>query len=359
MQAAEAEAWLRLALIPQLGPAAFRKLLGDFSGPEAALSATPAALSRSVGDSLARAIATGPASARLNAALAWLQRPGHRLMTMADADYPSLLLQIADPPPVLFLNGDASLLGREAIAIVGSRQATRQGEANAEAFAHDLSDRGFVILSGLALGVDAAAHRGGLAGRGSSIAVVGTGLDIVYPARNRDLAHALAERGLLVSEFAIGTKALAGNFPRRNRLLSGLARGVLVVEAALQSGSLITARHALEQGREVFAIPGSIHSPLSKGCHLLIRQGAKLVECATDIIEELGHDAGPRHEQALRGVVTRHAALINALGYDPISLDDICGRGGLTPEEASAMLLELELEGVVCRVAGGKFQRMR
>lgn len=359
-QAAEIEAWLRLGLVPQLGPATFRKLLADFGDPEQAIAASRSALSRSVGDTLADAIARGPDPAKLNMSLEWLHQPTHRLMTMADVDYPARLLEITDPPPVLFLKGEHALLHNPlAIAIVGSRHATRQGEANAEAFARELADRGFTILSGLATGVDAAAHRGGLCGKGSSIAVVGTGLDIVYPARNRELAHALADRGLLLSEFVIGTKPLSGNFPRRNRLLSGLAQGVLVVEAALQSGSLITARHAIEQGREVFAIPGSIHSPQSKGCHQLIRQGAKLVECAADILEELGHGAIPRVDPVAPIFSPRHASLIEALGYDPVDLDSICARSGLTPENASAMLLELELEGYVSRAAGGKFQRMR
>ena len=359
-QAAETEAWLRLGLIPQLGPATFRKLLADFGNPESAIAASKAALARSVGDALADAIARGPDSARLRASLDWLQQPAHRLLTMADADYPSQLLEIADPPPVLFLKGNPALLrNHQAIAVVGSRHATRQGEANAEAFARDLADRGFTIISGLATGVDAAAHLGGLRGQGSSIAVVGTGLDIVYPARNRELAHALADTGLLMSEFAIGTKPLSGNFPRRNRLLSGLARGVLVVEAALKSGSLITARHAIDQGREVFAIPGSIHSPQSRGCHLLIRQGAKLVECATDILEEFGMQTGLRASPVTPSFLPKHASLIEALGYDPVDLDSICARSGLTPENASAMLLELELEGHVARAPGGKFQRMR
>jgi DNA processing protein len=222
-----------------------------------------------------------------------------------------------------------------------------------------LSDTGFTIVSGLATGIDAAAHRGGMAGASSSIAVVGTGLDIVYPARNRDLAHELAARGALVSEFALGTPPMAMNFPRRNRLLSGLARGCLVVEAALKSGSLITAGYALEQGREVFAIPGSIHSTLSKGCHRLIKQGAKLVESSTDILEELGAIPRPVDRDAPVPVSAEHQPLLDAMGYDPIDLDSLCERSGLTAETASAMLLTLELDGLVNRMPGGKFQRVR
>ncbi len=355
----EQEAWLRLSLIPQLGPATFRKLLATFSAPEEAIGASVSALAPVVGEALAAAIVRGPDPARLKASLDWLGQPNHRLLTLADDDYPARLLQIGDPPPALYVNGDTRLLARDAIAIVGSRSATRQGEENAEAFARELSDRGFVIVSGLAAGIDAAAHRGGLAGRGRSLAVAGTGLDIVYPARNRELAHMLASEGLLVSEFAIGTKPLVANFPRRNRLLSGLSRGVLVVEAAVHSGSLTTARHALEQGREVFAIPGSIHSPVSKGCHLLIRQGAKLVESTGDILEELDHGAA-RAEAATTAIVSpQQQIVLDALGYDPADLDAICARSGLTPEGASAMLLELELEGVVSKTPGGKFQRLR
>ena len=210
------------------------------------------------------------------------------------------------------------------------------------------------------MGIDAAAHLGGLAAASSSIAVVGTGLDIVYPARNRDLAHQLAEQGALVSEFALGTPALASNFPRRNRLISGLARGCLVVEAALQSGSLITARYALEQGREVFAVPGSIHSPLSKGCHQLIKQGAKLVESSQDILEEFGAAVRVRDTTTVVDTETvQENPILAALGYDPLDLDTLCDRSGLTPDSASAMLLTLELEGVVSRLPGGKFQRVR
>ena len=218
---------------------------------------------------------------------AWLEDPANDIVTLADTRYPRQLLQIPDPPPLLHVKGRVELLSRPALAIVGSRNATAQGMANAEAFARTLSDAGLTIVSGLALGIDAAAHRGGLAGSASSVAVLGTGADIVYPARNRALAHELAAGGALVSEFPLGMKPLAGNFPRRNRLISGLALGCLVVEAAADSGSLITARLAAEQGREVFAIPGSIHSPLAKGCHALIKQGAKLVESARDILEEL------------------------------------------------------------------------
>lgn len=352
--------WIKLGLVAGLSPSPFRKLLAEFGSPEAICSASPSALRRLVSDELAAALQRGPDPGRMETTLRWLDDPGNRIITLADATYPKLLLETSDPPPLLYLKGNPDLLNRDALAVVGSRNATQQGSANAEAFAHELSDGGFAIVSGLALGIDAAAHRGGLAGAGSSIAVVGTGLDIVYPARNRDLAHRLAAEGTLVSEFALGIPALAANFPRRNRVLSGLARGCLVVEAALKSGSLITARYALEQGRDVFAIPGSIHSSLSKGCHLLIKQGAKLVESASDILEEFGvrTAAGVAGENAKSGDPALDTVL-EALGFDPITLDMLCERCSLTPESASAMLLQLELDGFVSRLPGGKFQRVR
>jgi len=353
-------AWLKLGLVAELTPASLRKLLGEFGDPEAVCAANRSALCRIVANEVADAILRGPDTTRVDLALRWLEEPGNRVISLADAAYPRLLLEITDPPPLLYVKGNTELLNRAALAVVGSRNASPQGSANAEAFARELSDGGFTVISGLALGIDAAAHRGGLAGASSSLAVVGTGLDIVYPARNRDLAHQLAVQGALVSEFSLGTPALSGNFPRRNRLISGLARGCLIVEAALRSGSLITARYALEQGREVFAIPGSIHSPLSKGCHLLIKQGAKLVESSNDILEELG--AAVRVESATPGKADaspEHVELLAALGFDPLDLDTLCERSGLTPETASAMLLTLELEGTVSRLPGGRFQRVR
>lgn len=353
-------AWLKLGLVAELSPTSFRKLLGEFGDPEAVCAASHSALGRIVPTELADAILRGPDPARVDVALCWLDEPGNSIISLADSAYPRLLLEITDPPPLLYVKGNSGLLNRAALAVVGSRNATPQGSTSAEAFARELSDGGFTIISGLALGIDAAAHRGGLAGASSSLAVVGTGLDIVYPARNRDLAHQLAAQGALVSEFPLGTPALPGNFPRRNRLISGLARGCLIVEAAFRSGSLITARYALEQGREVFAIPGSIHSPLSKGCHQLIKQGAKLVESSNDILEELG--AAVRVASATSGKAdtsAEHVELLSALGFDPVDLDTLCERSGLTPETASAMLLTLELDGTVSRLPGGRFQRVR
>lgn len=352
--------WLRLGLVAELTPSPFRKLLVEFGSPEAICSASSSALRKLVSAEIASAIQRGPDRDRLDNTLRWLDDPANRVISLADVAYPRLLLQTSDPPPLLYLKGNPALLNRDALAVVGSRNASQQGSANAEAFARELSDGGFAIVSGLALGIDAAAHRGGLAGASSSLAVVGTGLDIVYPARNRALAHQLATGGALVSEFALGVPALSGNFPRRNRLLSGLARGCLVVEAALKSGSLITARYALEQGREVFAIPGSIHSPLSKGCHLLIKQGAKLVESASDVLEEFGaFTATGINSGNGRSGSPEQIAVLDALGFDPVALETLCERCSLTPESASAMLLQLELDGFVSRLPGGKFQRVR
>jgi DNA processing protein len=260
---------------------------------------------------------------------------------------------------LLYVKGLPRFLTGPCLAIVGSRSATPQGMATAESFATAISDAGLTVISGLALGIDAAAHRGGLAGAASSVAVVATGLDIVYPARNRALAHELAERGALLSEFALGTPALAANFPRRNRLISGLSRGCLIVEAAVQSGSLITARLASEQGREVFAVPGSIHSPLSKGCHLLIKQGAKLVETSQDILEELGIlPAATTPATASPQLPPPVQSLLNHLGFDPCDVDTLAARSGLGTEALLALLSELEIAGHVAVLPGGRYQRV-
>lgn len=352
------EAWLKLALIPGVGDGALRRLLEAFSTPEAALAASRAHLAQHLSAKQSDALLSGPDAQLLADTLAWLGAPGHHLVTWLDEDYPPLLREIADPPALLYAKGLRGMLGQSCLAVVGSRNATPQGEANAEAFAQNLSEAGITIASGLALGIDAAAHRGGLKGPGSTIAVVGTGLDRVYPARNKALAHEIAEKGLLLSEFPLGTISAPGHFPKRNRIISGLSRGVLVVEAALNSGSLITAKQALEQGREVMAIPGSIHSPLSKGCHALIKQGAKLVESAQDIVEEL---AWPIMPSAFSGSGQENGEpdpLLQQMGYDPASLDQLAERSGLTVEALSAKLLTLELEGRVAQLPGGRYQRL-
>jgi DNA processing protein len=367
----EPDAWLALDLIPGLGGEGLRQLLGQFGSPAAVLAQSNSALARIVSAKVAEAIVAGPAAEKLDAAKKWLEGESNHLLTLADADYPASLLEISDPPPVLYLKGNRTLLGATGIAVVGSRNATPVGLQNAEAFSRALSVAGLTIISGMALGIDAAAHRGGLDGGSSSIAVVGTGLDLVYPARNKALARELAEKGLIVSEFSLGTPALAQNFPRRNRIISGLSRGVLVVEAALASGSLITARQAAEQGREVFAIPGTIHSPFSKGCHQLIKQGAKLVDDANDILVELQWRNSVATNNKLANITandSEHVDLENddggdpllmAMGYDPASIDALMERVDLPADQVMLRITELEIEGIIIALPGGKYQRMR
>ncbi len=349
--------WLQLTLNSAVTAESVRRLLVAFGSPEKVLEASAAALARVVPASVARAVLDGASTDRVQAVAAWLEEPANRIVTLADAEYPQALLQTPDAPPLLYVKGRAELLNHRATAVVGSRNATAQGIATAESFAQALSDAGLTVVSGLALGIDAAAHRGGLAGIARSIAVVGTGLDIVYPARNQALAQQLAREGVIISDFPLATPPLAPNFPRRNRLISGLAQGCLVVEAALPSGSLITARLANEQGKDVFAIPGSIHSPLSKGCHLLIKQGAKLVDSVQDILEELRIaapiDAAPT---ATTGPVHR---LLDLMGFDPCDVDTLALRSGLAAESIAAALTRFELDGSVAVLPGGRFQRVR
>ena len=357
----EIESWLALGLIDGLGGESIRRLLMAFGTPAEIFSANIASLERVVKRKVAYNIVQGVDEKRIAPTLKWLEDPPNSIITLADSEYPSLLLNISDPPPILYLKGKRELLNSCTLAIVGSRNATPQGLANAEAFAEAASNAGLCIASGMASGVDAAAHRGGLRGSAASIAVVGTGLDLVYPAGNRELAHELAEKGALISEFPLGTPAIGSNFPRRNRIISGISHGCLVVEAALRSGSLITARQALEQGREVFAIPGSIHSPLSKGCHALIKEGAKLVESADDILCELGYrfTQSTAHNAAADESDGEESVLLRHLGHDITNIDTLCVRSGLTVEMVSAMLLAFELDGVVASLPGGRYQRLR
>lgn len=353
--AADLEHWLRLTLTPGVGPRTARLLLQAFGSPEAAVSASTAALERVVPRAVAAAIVTASLDDAIATSRSWSEQTGNHVITLADESYPPALLEIPDPPVVLFAKGRPELLRSTSVAIVGSRNATPQGIATAREFAQALSDAGLTVVSGLALGIDAAAHEGGLAGSSSTIAVTGTGLDIVYPARNRALAHRIAEKGLLLSEFPLGTGAIAHNFPRRNRLISGLSRGVLIVEAAVKSGSLTTARFGADQGREVFAIPGSIHSPLARGCHALIKQGAKLVESAQDVLEEL-HLAAPVRERP--AAPPDDDPLLAHLGHDPCDVDTLAVRSGLAVDVLTARLLELELEGRIASLPGGRYQRL-
>ncbi len=351
--------WLRLTAVPGIGGEAQRKLLKAFGLPPAIFSASAAELAGVVGCELAQQLLHHDAGADIEAGLTWASQTGNRIVTLADAEYPRALLDQPDPPVLLYAKGRIDLLNCPALAVVGSRNATRQGEVNAEAFAEALAAAGITIVSGMALGIDAAAHRGALKSDASTIAVIGTGPDRIYPARNQDLARVLAERGLIISEFAVGTPPLANNFPRRNRIIAGLGLGCLVVEAAQRSGSLITARLAAEAGREVFAIPGSIHSPLSRGCHALIRQGAKLVESAQDILEELRWETALSSSKSTDSAdKAGEAALLALLGHDPCSVDTLIERSGLTPDAVLAMLMMLELDIRVAQLPGGLYQQL-
>lgn len=367
----EFESWFRLLETPRLGSAHARQLLAAFGSPQAVLRASPSSLRSIVSSPLAGAIA-GPApegfSERLLRCERWLAGGTHRRhIVLGDADYPPLLLQTADPPLLLYAEGKVDRLQARSVAIVGARHPTPQGEENARAFAAALSRSGLVVVSGLARGIDAAAHEGALLGSAATVAVLGTGPDEPYPSQNARLAERIVSGGgLIISEYAPGTPPLRENFPKRNRIIAGLSLGTLVVEAALRSGSLITARLATEAGREVFAIPGSIHSPQSKGCHALIKQGAKLVEVATDILEELrladaplivGDVDGEPAEALDGGDATATSPILRALGHDPATLDALQARTGWPAADLAAGLLDLELQGKVARLPGGLFQR--
>lgn len=411
MEREELAAWLRLTLTPGVGNGAARKLLAAFGLPGSIFTRSLTALTQVVGPvHAASLLATPPGLAGLlETTWAWLNpvtapgakaaTPEHRqILVLGDASYPASLLNIEDPPLMLYLAGAAQREEKEpeshagkaqtaakliansinlnacsvnSVAIVGSRNPTPQGLENARQFARGLSAAGVTVVSGLALGVDGAAHEGALegvglldAGRIATIAVIGTGLDRVYPSRHRALAHAITRNGVIISEYPLGTPPLAANFPKRNRIIAGLAQGTLVVEAALKSGSLITARLASEQGKEVFAIPGSIHAVQSKGCHYLIRQGAKLVESVPDILEDLKLEftinsvAGYACSEPILATISAENALLEALGFDPVSLDALQARTGLDTPALQAQLMALELNDQVARLPGGLFQRL-
>ncbi len=403
----ELSAWLRLTLEPGLGAVQARGLLAGIGLPQDIYASSAATLARYVPPELAAQLRRPPSSdiqACIERTLKWLAEPGHHLLTLADPAYPAALLDTHDPPTVLYANGRPELLNRPAIAIVGARNATPGGCDNARAFAQYLAGQGWCIASGLAHGIDAAAHQGALAAgaqAGSTIAVMGTGIDIVYPSANLNLARRIAAEGVLVSELPLGTPSISHQFPRRNRIVAGIARGVLVVEAAKQSGSLITARLATELGREVFSIPGSIHSPLSRGCHALIRQGAKLVESGHDIHEELDRpgpgpadshptpasaqadnkkqrrpgaarrgsraqnaaeppsaNAAPGGQPPLFAQNTPEARVLQALGHDPADADTLQSRTGMDISQLGSLLLRLELNEAVARLEDGRYQRL-
>jgi len=372
--------WLRLTLIPGIGGQTQRKLLAAFGLPTAIFNAGHAAVERIAGPKISRLLLDTDCAEAIGAALEWARKENQQILTLADDAYPQTLLQLPDPPSLIYVRGRSELLNRPALAIVGSRNASAQGAANAEAFSAALAREGFTIVSGLAHGIDAAAHRGALRAGADTIAVIGTGADRIYPARNRDLALEIAHKGLILSEFPLGTPAVAANFPRRNRIISGLAQGTLVVEAALESGSLITARLAAEQGKEVFTIPGSIHSPLARGCHHLIKQGAKLVETAQDILEELrgsftpdfpgrenpssppsrtvADDPNtPLHEDP-QTASSEAEHLLSHVGHDPCTLDELASRSSFPADKLATLLLMLELNGQIATLPGGRYQRL-
>ncbi|MBB1074423.1 DNA-protecting protein DprA [Rhodoferax sp. 4810] len=405
MERDELAAWLRLTLTPGVGNSSARKLLAAFGLPQAIFDQPTSALRQVVSANQTQALCTEPEelAALVELTWAWLQLspangPQRRMATLGDPLYPQTLLNLDDPPLVLYLLGSGvfkqnmpqvlsdkgqvatiEIADNQAIdtasslAIVGSRNPTPQGAANARLFAKSFAQAGLTVVSGLALGIDGAAHEGALEGANDShqavtVAVVGTGLDRVYPKAHHHLAHRIAQHGLLMSEYPLGTPPLNANFPRRNRLIAGLAQGTLVVEAALKSGSLITARLTSEQGREVFAIPGSIHAAQSRGCHALIKQGAKLVESAQDVLEELTwHGRLPRttetiadspYSERAEGLFGNDAQLLRALGFDPVGLESMQARTGLETAELQAQLMGLELDGMIARLPGGLFQRL-
>ena len=362
--------WLALYHTPGVGAVTFHRLLeSDPDSPGLTHSDTRALRNLGLPQQAIDAL-NHTDTAAIGRDLEWHDKPGNRIMTCYDPDYPVLLAQIETPPPLLYIHGNTEVLSEPMLAMVGSRNPSAAGTRTATDFARHLSATGLVISSGLALGIDAASHRGSLDAGAPTVAVMGTGLDRVYPARHRDLARQIAEQGVLVSEFPVGTAPRAENFPRRNRIISGLSLGTLVIEAAIRSGSLITARYACDQGREVFAIPGSIHNPLARGCHQLIRQGAKLVETAQDVIDELGTLAVRCYPPTQTSVTTNaedetdklddeYMQLIDLIGFDTTSIDQLVCSSGLTPAEVSSMLLQLELSGYITSSPGGVYNRLK
>lgn len=371
MDEKELSYWLALLHCPGIGPTRFHQLAARYSSPQQVFESVndDEQLSGSRIPAKSLKWLRNPDWSTIDKDLHWLESDAsHHIVPLNAREYPALLREIDTPPPLLFVKGDLQILNMPQLGVVGSRNPSSGGWQNAFNFAKSLSLSGLTITSGLALGIDTASHLGALDGRGLTIAVTGTGLDRVYPAKNHSLAHSITEQGAIVSELPIGTPPLADNFPRRNRIISGMSLGTLVVEAAPRSGSLITARLAAEQGREVFAIPGSIHNPLARGCHSLIRQGAKLIEYEDDILNELGpllQLSIEREEKESPHRPTNSAALspdqqvvMEKMGHDPITIDCLVERCDLTTDELSSILLVLELQGMVCSAAGGLYSRV-
>ncbi|SAK85884.1 DNA-processing protein DprA [Caballeronia ptereochthonis] len=381
LDAEELRAWLQLAHARGLRPLALRTLLGAFGGPREVMSESFASLAEAAGVSAAEAVLAPPSDIEgvpfdhyIEEVLAWAPEPGNHILTLADAAYPQALLTMPDPPALLYAKGRLDLLQTRAVAIVGSRHATPQGLEDARRFARVLSDAGLVVVSGLALGIDASAHRGALEGATGTISVIGTGADLVYPAAHHTLAHEIAREGAILSEWPLGTPARSAHFPQRNRLIAGLSSGVLIVEAAMRSGSLITARLANEMGRDVFAVPGSIHAPLSQGCHRLIKQGAKLVEAPEEVLEEFGFSPAQTAAAAAKRAKSKPVSaswasarlpepagtgdaerVLSALGHAPATLEILATRTELEGAALQGALLGLELSGRVAALPGGRF----
>ncbi|MBN2886633.1 MAG: DNA-processing protein DprA [Chromatiaceae bacterium] len=370
MPASPLSAWLTLQAAPGLGPRTLERLVAHYGNASLVLEQSAAELAERGLAPATIAALRAPDQALIDAALAWAEQPDCHILARDDARYPRRLAEIPDPPPLLYVRGDVALLNEPQIAVVGSRNSSSAGDEVTRYFARALAERGLVITSGLAAGIDAAAHAGALEA-GRTLAVLGTGADRVYPPRNRNLARAIVEQGALITELALGSGPQAYHFPRRNRIISGLSLGVLVTEAALRSGSLITARQALEQGREVFALPGSIRNPLARGCHALIREGARLVEEPLDILEELvpqlraalKEDETPASSGAPVTASVRtppdadQARLLAALGFEPMAADELGERTGLSTADIVSMLVVLELEGHVSSLPGGRYSR--
>ena len=364
----EQAAALALLRMPGIGPITFQRLVAHFGSCDGVLSAGGPGWVQAGLPAAIVALLRTPNWPLVETDLRWLEQPGHHLLRLGEPAYPALLATLADAPPLLFVRGDPEALAQAALAVVGSRNPTTGGRRLASRFAADLTRCGLVVVSGLAVGIDAAAHRGALEAGGLSVAVCGTGLDTVYPRTHAALAEQLIAEGALVSEWPTGTPALPAHFPRRNRIISALSLGTLVVEAAPRSGSLITARLAAEQGREVFAIPGSIDNPLARGCHALIRQGAKLVESMADILEELPASLAAARAQQSPSADDAHShpttipeetrTLLNAMGYTPVTVDELVERLGLTAQMLSSMLLAMELQGLVEALPGGRYGRL-
>lgn len=369
--------WIQLLHAPGIGPQRYSRLLESIGTPKQILAASSSQLTETgLSTKLASAILDTPETLA-NSDIDWLTADSnHFVITVDDKEYPDLLKQIDSPPPVLFIKGNISLLQDPQLAIVGSRNPTQGGRDNAYEFAHYLAGKGLCITSGLALGIDGFSHKGALDANAPTIAVTATGLDRVYPAKHKDLAHVISRQGVIVSEHTIGTPVRAQNFPRRNRLISGLSVGTLVIEAAVKSGSLITARYASEQGREVFAIPGSIHNPLARGCHQLIRQGAKLVETAEHILEEISpalkqylETKDPNEESQITPVISKNDdtnkpdedqwLILEMMGFDPLPIDKLVVQTGLTINKVSSILLLLELQGHIEACGGGLYIRLK